>query len=111
LTCPRVAAQNHPDDAGKQDRYQRTPYLQQVDGVGPAQNHRGANDDEETHPTTNCEGLTASEDSEGRLFGSMAKAPTDPHSSCDSNDRSARESIGRSKVDLIEHDAVTDSKV
>jgi hypothetical protein len=41
----------------------------------------------------------------------MAKAPTDPHSSCDSNDRSARESIGRSKVDLIERDAMTDSKV
>jgi hypothetical protein len=41
----------------------------------------------------------------------MAKVSTDLHSSCDSNDRSARESIGRSKVDLIEDDPVMESKV
>ena len=55
--------------------------------------------------------MTAGEDGEGSLFGSVAEAPTDPYSSCDSNDRSAREPIGRSKVDLIEDDPVMESKV
>jgi len=38
----------------------------------------------------------------------MAEASTDFHSSCDSNDRSARQSIGCSKVDLIQDDAVAE---
>ena len=108
LTWPRVAAENYPDDTGKKECNERTPYLHEVNGRGAPEKYRGANDDDETDPSTDGECLTACEHGECGLFRSMAEASTDFHSSCDSNDRPARQPIGRSKVDLIQDDAMAE---